>query len=175
MALRFPDQSFDAAVSGLLLNFLPDASVAVQEMRRVVRPSGAVVAYVWDYAGGMELLRNFWDAATALDPTAAAALDEGSRFAICDPGELAKVFRGADLENVETSHIDLPIVFRDFDDYWEPFLGGQGPSGGYVMGLSEEARERFREHLRSSLSANPEGGIPMTLRAWTVRGLRPAR
>ena len=174
MALRFPDQSFDAAVSGLLLNFLPDASVAVQEMRRVVRPGGAVVAYVWDYAGGMELLRHFWDAATALDP-AAAALDEGSRFTICDPEELARVFRGADLENVETSHIDLPIVFRDFDDYWEPFLGGQGPSGGYVMGLSEEARERLREHLGSSLPASPEGGIPMTLRAWTVRGLRPAR
>ena len=171
MALRFPDRSFDAAVSGLLLNFLPDASGAVQEMRRVVRPPGPVVAYVWDYAVGMELLRHFWDAATALDP-AASALDEGARFPLCDPDELAKVFRGADLENVETSHIDQPIVFRDFDDYWEPFLGGQGPSGGYAMGLSEEARARFREHLRSSLPAGPECRIPMTLRAWTVRGFR---
>lgn len=129
MALRFPDQSFDAAVSGLLLNFLPDASVAIQEMRRVVRPGGIVSAYVWDYAGQMQLLRHFWDAAMALDP-AVANFDEGARFSICDPGELSRVFQGTDFNEVETSHIDLPIVFRDFDDYWEPFLGGQGPSGG---------------------------------------------
>ena len=171
MELGFPDRSFDASVSGLLLNFLPDPSVAIQEMHRVVRPGGVVAAYVWDYAGGMELLRRFWDAAIALDP-AATSLDEGVRFPICDPKELARVFHGVGLRSVETAHIDQPIAFRDFDDYWEPFLGGQGPSGGYAMGLSEEARKRFREHLRSALPANPEGSIPMTLRAWTVRSVR---
>ncbi len=139
MALRFPEDSFDAAVSGLLLNFLPDAAGAVHEMQRVVRPRGMVAAYVWDYAGRMELLRHFWDAAIAVDP-AAGSLDEGVRFPICHPEELASVLRVADLENVATSNIDLPIMFHDFDDYWEPFLGGQGPSGGYAMGLSEEAR-----------------------------------
>ncbi|MFQ6013320.1 MAG: class I SAM-dependent methyltransferase, partial [Thermoplasmata archaeon] len=172
MALRFPDDSFDAAVSGLLLNFLPDAAVAAQEMRRVVRPRGMVAAHVWDYADRMELLRHFWDAATAIDP-AAAALDEGRRFLICDPGALTSLFREAGLEAVETAYIDQPIVFRDFDDCWKPFLGGQGPSGGYAMGLSEEARERFRAHLQAALPANRDGGIPMILRAWAVRGLRP--
>ncbi len=172
MELGFPDHSFDAVVSGLLLNFLPDASVVVQEMRRIVRPRGVVAAYVWDYAGRMELLRQFWDSAIALDP-GAASLDEGARSPICDPGELARLFRGAGLEAVETANIDQPIVFRDFDDYWEPFLGGQGPSGGYAMGLGEEARERFREHLRAALPANRDGSVPMVLRAWTVRGLRP--
>ena len=172
MGLRFPDRSFDAAVSGLLLNFLPDASVAVQEMRRVVRPQGVVAAYVWDYARGMELLRHFWDAAIALDPSA-ASLDEGARFPICDPEELERVFQGAGLEGVEAAHIDQPIVFRDFDDYWKPFLGGQGPSGGYAMDLSEEERARFRKHLRASLPTEADGRIPMTLRAWTARGTAP--
>ncbi len=172
MALRFPDDSFDAAVSGLLLDFLPDAAVAIHEMQRVVRPRGLVAAYVWDYADRMELLRHFWDAAIALDP-AAGSLDEGVRFPICDPDELASVLRGADLENVETSNIDLPIMFRDFEDYWEPFLGGQGPSGGYAMGLSEEARENFRSHLQTSLPVDRDGRIPMTLRAWAVRGRKP--
>ena len=48
-------------------------------MVRVIRPSGVVAAYVWDYAGTMELLRYFWDAAVVLDP-AAYELDEGRRF-----------------------------------------------------------------------------------------------
>ncbi len=172
MALRFPENSFDAAVSGLLLNFLPDAAVAVREMQRVVRPRGMVAAYVWDYAGRMELLRHFWDAAIAVDP-AAGSLDEGVRFPICHPEELASVLRVADLENVATSNIDLPIMFHDFEDYWEPFLGGQGPSGGYAMGLSEEARERFRSHLQTALPVDRDGRIPMTLRAWAVRGRKP--
>lgn len=172
MALRFKEESFDASVSGLVLNFVPDASVAVHEMRRVVRPEGVVAAYVWDYAGGMELLRRFWDAAISLDPDA-SALDEGNRFAICDPKELDRVFRGAGLEEVETAYIDQPIAFHDFEDYWEPFLGGQGPSGGYAMGLREEDRVRFREALRASLATEADGSIPMILRAWTARGVAP--
>ncbi|MFQ5919008.1 MAG: class I SAM-dependent methyltransferase [Thermoplasmata archaeon] len=172
MDLRFADRTFDASVSGLVLNFVPDPSVVVQEMRRVVRPGGVVAAYVWDYAEGMDLLRRFWDAAIALDPEA-SSLDEGNRFPICDPEALDRVFQGAGLEGVETGHIDQPIAFRDFDDYWEPFLGGQGPSGGYAMGLSEEDRARFREALRASLPEEVDGSIPMTLRAWTARGTSP--
>lgn len=170
--LRFPDHNFDASLSGLVLNFVPDPSLAVQEMRRVVRPGGVVATYVWDYAAGMELLRRFWDAAIALDPSA-SSLDEGNRFPICDPKELDRVLRDAGLEDIETGHIDEPIVFRDFQDYWEPFLGGQGPSGGYAMGLSEEARTRFRGALRASLPTEADGSIPMTLRAWTARGTAP--
>lgn len=171
MQLPFPDNTFDAAVSGLVLNFVPDASIMVREMRRVARPGGIVAAYVWDYAERMELLRRFWDAAVALDP-AAVKLDERLRFPICNPAALEKGFRNAPLSAVKTSHLDLPIVFRDFEDYWTPFLGGQGPSGGYAMSLSEESRSRLRERLRSTLSAKPDGTIPMTLRAWTVKGAK---
>ncbi|MDX1534101.1 MAG: class I SAM-dependent methyltransferase [Thermoplasmata archaeon] len=172
MDLGFSDGRFDAAVSGLVLNFVPDAGRAVREMRRVVRPGGVVGAYVWDYAKGMELLRRFWDAAVALDPEA-AALDEGNRFSICDPNALNRVFQEAELQDVEVDHLDQPIAFRDFDDYWKPFLGGQGPSGGYAMGLNEADRARFREALRASLTVEEDGTLPMTLRAWTARGVAP--
>ncbi len=67
-ALPFEDASFDAAVSVFGAMFAPDHAKVVEEMTRVARPGGTVAAYVWDYAGRMELMRYFWDAAVELDP-----------------------------------------------------------------------------------------------------------
>jgi SAM-dependent methyltransferase len=168
-ALPYEDGQFDAAVSGLVLNFVPDQTRMVAEMRRVVGPGGTVALYVWDYAGKMELMRHFWDAATALD-AAACKLDEGVRFPICRPEPLADLLRAAGLETVETTAIDVPTVFADFDDYWSPFLGGQGPAPGYCMSLAEEPRARLRERLRQVLPTGPDGRISLLARAWAVRG-----
>ena len=169
-ALRIDSTSFDVVVSGLVLNFVPEPPLAVAEMVRVVRPGGIVAAYVWDYAGKMQLMRYFWDAATALDP-AARDLDEGRRFPICLPSSLAKLFVAAGLQHVEVRNIDIATNFRDFDDYWSPFLGGQGPAPSYAMSLSEERREALRERIRSSLPIAENGSIPLVARAWAVRGV----
>jgi len=170
-ALPSNSASFDAVVSGLVLNFVPEPKLAVAEMVRVVRPGGMVAAYVWDYAGKMELIRYFWDAAAALDP-AAHDLDEGRRFSICLPSALAKLFVDAGLQNVEVLGIDIATNFRDFDDYWSPFLGGQGPAPSYAMSLSEERRETLRDRIRTSLPIAQNGSIPLVARAWAVRGAR---
>src|SRR3990172_6322891 len=161
--------SVDAVVSGLVLNFVPEPSRAVAEMARAVRPGGVVAAYVWDYAGKMELMRHFWDAAVALDP-AAIDLGEGRRFPICAPKPLSELFARAGLEAVEVRPIDVPTRFRDFDDYWSPFLGGQGPAPGYTMSLSEDRRNRLRDRIRSNLPVSPDGTIRLIARAWAVRG-----
>ena len=170
-ALPHADGAFDAAVSGLVLNFIPQPERAVAEMARVVRPGGVVAVYVWDYAGEMQLMRHFWDAAVALDP-ASRALDEGIRFPLCAPGPLAALWAAAGLAQVETRAIDVPTVFRDFDDYWSPFLGGQGPAPGYAMSLSEERRAALRERIRAGLPIAPDGSIHLMGRAWAVRGVR---
>lgn len=112
---------YHAVVSGLAFNFVPEPSRGVAQMARVVRPGGTVAAYVWDYAGEMQFMRRFWDAAVALDP-AAQELDEGQRFPLCQPEALAEFFRTSALRDVAVRAIDVPTVFRDFDDYWWPFL-----------------------------------------------------
>ncbi|MFJ7775738.1 class I SAM-dependent methyltransferase [Streptomyces yangpuensis] len=170
-ALPLRDAAFDAVVSGLSLNFL-DPPRAAAEAARVVRPGGLVAAYVWDYADGMTFLRRFWDAATALDP-AAAELDEGRRFALCRPGPLRSLWSGAGLVDVTVAAIEVPTVFSGFEDLWEPFLSGQGPAPGYVAALGPAARDRLRTRLATTLPAGPDGSIPLTARAWTVRGRRP--
>jgi SAM-dependent methyltransferase len=168
-ALPFDDGAFGAAVSGLVLNFVPAPTRMAAEMRRVTRRDGVVALYVWDYAGGMQLMRHFWDAAGALDP-AALPLDEGRRFPICRPEPLAALFRDAGIADVEVRALEVPTVFRDFDDYWTPFLGGQGPAPGYCMSLDEDRRAALRERLRARLPVQPDGRIPLTARAWAARG-----
>ncbi|HEY7346851.1 MAG TPA: methyltransferase domain-containing protein [Ktedonobacterales bacterium] len=161
---------YDVVISGLVLNFVPQPDQALAEMVRVTRPGGMVAAYVWDYAGQMQLMRHFWDAAAMLDPSA-LELDEGRRFPICQPEPLAALFRLAGLRQVETRAIDVPTVFRNFDDYWSPFLGGQGPAPGYLLSLSEPRRAALRERIRAGLPVAPDGSIPLIARAWAVRGL----
>lgn len=171
-ALPVASGSYDVVVSGLLLNFVPEPDRAAGEMARVVRPGGVVAAYVWDYADRMELMRYFWDAAVALDP-AARDRDEGRRFPLCHPAALTALFRTAGLRDVETRAIDVPTVFRDFDDYWEPFLGGQGPAPGYAMALDERRRAALRDRIRARLPRHPDGSIHLIARAWAARGTRP--
>jgi SAM-dependent methyltransferase len=170
-ALPVEAGAYDAVVSALTLNFVPEPNRAVAQMARAARPGGVVAAYVWDYAGEMQLMRRFWDAAVALDP-AARALDEGVRFTICAPKPLADLWRDAGLDDVIARAIDVPTVFRDFDDYWSPFLGGQAPAPGYAMSLSEERRVALRERIRAGLPFAPDGSIHLIARAWAVRGAR---
>ncbi len=166
-ALAVETGTYDVAVSGLMLNLVPRPDRAVEEMTRAVRPGGVVALYVWDYAGRMDLIRHFWDAATALDP---AVGDEGPRFAICHPDRLAEVFGAAGLGGVQVRPLDIQMHFRDFDDYWSPFLGGQGPAPAYAMSLSEERRAVLRDRIRAGLPFAADGSIPLMARALAVRG-----
>lgn len=167
-SLPVANRTFDAAVAGLVINFVPDMKKAAAEMVRVTRQGGTTTAYVWDYAGEMQMMRRFWDAAVALDP-AALDKDEGRRFPVCRPEPLAALFRDAGLADVEVRAIDARTVFKDFDDYWTPFLGGQAPAPGYCMSLSEDRRAALRDQLRSTLPFRNDGSLHLIARAWAVR------
>ncbi len=156
-------------MSGLVLNFVPDVPAALAEAVRVTRRGGVVAAYLWDYAGRMELIRRFWDAAIALDPVA-AELDEGRRFPLAAPDRLAVAWADAGLSDVLIMAIDVPTRFADFDDFWQPFTVDIGPAPGYACRLPPERREALRERLRATLPTGPEGTIDLIARAWAVRG-----
>jgi ubiquinone/menaquinone biosynthesis C-methylase UbiE len=170
-SLPFDDAFFEVVVSGLVLNFIPDPHAAVREWKRVTRPGGTISAYVWDYSEGMGFLRHFWDAAVALDP-AARDLDEGVRFRICEPDRLREVFEQAGLRAVESGDIVVTTPFSSFEDYWIPFLHGQGPAPGYVAALVETDRDGLRQRLDADLPRSSDGTIDLIARAWTVTATR---
>lgn len=162
------DGSTNVAVAGLVLNFVPDGRAALGEMARVTVAGGTIGAYVWDYAGKMELMRHFWDAAVELNPDA-AKMDEGARFPMCRPQALTELFVSAGLRAVEVTAIDITTPFASFEDYWRPFLGGQGPAPAYAMALDETARARLRDRIRERMPLQADGSISLIARAWAVR------
>lgn len=172
VALPFENECFDVAVCCLGLNFIPQPDQALREMRRVTRGGGTVAAYVWDYAQGARFLREFWDAATAVDPEA-AVFDQARRFPLCAPHALRRIFETVKLEQVVLTSLNIVTRFTSFDDYWRPFSSGQGSAPNYLATRDDRTRSAIRERLRTSLPADADGAIALPARAWAVRGQRP--
>lgn len=170
LSLPLEDSSVDVTVSGLVLNFIPDPTKALTEMKRITVNHGSIALYVWDYAGIMDFLNLFWDTAIELDPNA-SHLHEGLRFPETTPNGLTGLFNSCGLINIVTAPIEISTDFRNFDDYWNPFLGGQGPAPTYVMSLDMPAREKLRDALFARLPVQADGSIPMAARAWAAKGI----
>jgi len=168
--LPYREGGFDIGVSGLVFNFLPDPGLALASIRERLRGGAIVAAYVWDYAGGMEFLRIFWEEAAALN-SAADAVDERRRFPLCQQPALAALFQNAGLTDVEPASIEIPTDFASFDDYWAPFQRGTGPAPGYVASLAPAARAQLEQRLRERLPAGDDGAIHLRARAWAARGV----
>ena len=173
-ALHHDDGTFAGAAAQLVLNFVPNATTAVSEMRRVTRSGGAVAAAVWDFRGGLVYQRLFWDTAAGLDPNAGAARDRLFSGLLALPDGLPKLFSTAGLANVERGSLTIRMNYASFDDYWQPLLGGQGPVGTYVTALEDGMRRRIEDAVRLAYcSGSPDGERSLTATAWAVRGTVP--
>lgn len=168
-AIDAPDASVEAAVSALAINFVPNKIKALAELARVTRPGWVAAFYVWDYpGGGVEFIRAFWTAASELDATA-AGLTEDKRFPFCTRDGLLDLAKQAGWRNAESTALEAPSVFKDFDDFWRPFTLGAGPAPGYCASLDASARERLRARLSDTLKREKDGSTVMGLRAWAVK------
>jgi ubiquinone/menaquinone biosynthesis C-methylase UbiE len=163
--LPWEDDSFDAVLSQLVVNFMEDAPRGVAEMRRVARPGAVVAACVWDHER-MEMLRTFWSAALALDPDAPT---EASTMRYGTPDELSELWSAAGLSDVEIGSLEVVADYWGFEDFWEPFTAGVGPGGAYCVSLPDDARAALREECRRRLG-EPGGAFSLSARAWGVRG-----
>jgi SAM-dependent methyltransferase len=161
-ALPYADDTFDAALAGLVVHFMTDPVGGLREMGRVTRPGGVVGASVWDHAGGGSPLSLFWQAASDIDP---AAPHEGALPGTSE-GHLTSLATEAGLGDVESSSLTVHVRFASYDEWWAPYLLGVGPLGAYVATLSEEHRQRLRERCTALL---PEPPFDQPATAWVVR------
>src|SRR5262245_27360313 len=168
-ALNFKDASFDHTLALLVMNFIPDHSKAIAEMRRVTRAQAIVSACVWDYDAGMQMLRFFWDEAVAVDP-AVEPRDE-RHMKLSRQGQLGDLWRKAGLINVQEAPLVIDQAYPSFNDYWESFTKGAGPGGAYVVSLSADRRRQLEARMRKRLLGDRQDGpFTLTARAWCVRG-----
>lgn len=164
--LPYDDGAFDAVLSQLVLHFVAAPETAAAEMRRVLRPGGVVAGCVWDFTGGMTLLRTFWKAALAIDP-AAPAESATRRFGA--DGEVADLFRAAGFKDVVAGAIEVAASYADLDDLWSGFTNGVGPVGAYNASLEPEHRAAIRAEIGRRLG-NPIGPFVLSARAWYATG-----
>ncbi|MEN8192035.1 MAG: class I SAM-dependent methyltransferase [Bacteroidota bacterium] len=163
------NERFDIIVSGLALNFFPNVSSALSEMKRVSKLNGTIAAYVWDYADRMDYLRYFWDAAYQID-SKSRELDEGIRFPICNSDNLKNTFQQAGLSDIESTFLDIDTIFKSFEDFWNPFLGGQGPAPSFLASLTKELQEELKVNIRNILPVESDGSIRLLGRAIAIQG-----
>jgi len=162
--LPFGDDEYDVTVAQLVVHFMSDPVGGLREMARVTKPGGTVAASVWDFQEGGSPLATFWRAVHDLDP----AGPQEHRLPGTGRGELHALAEAAGL--VEIVDIDVAVEVRhpSFDDWWQPYTLGVGPSGGYVASLTDEKVAALREHCRSLL---PDGEFVIAAHAWAIRGL----
>lgn len=174
-ALRFEDGAFAGVTAQLVLNFVANAKLAIGEIKRVTRAGGTVVAAVWDFRGGLVYQRLFWDTAAGIDPEAATVRDKLFSGPLALPDGLPQLFTAAGLADVRRSSLTIRMDYANFDDYWQPLLGGQGPVGSYIAALEGDKRRDIESAVkRSYCSGAPDGERSMTATAWAVRGtVRP--
>jgi SAM-dependent methyltransferase len=169
--LPFADGTFDVVLSQLVVNFMRDAEAGVREMARVARPGGTVASCVWDYSGGMTLLRAFWDSAGEVAPERSDA-DEGRIMRWCREGELAKLWRAAGLVDVRFGALETSAAYTDFEDLWSPLPTGIAPAGAFTKSLDADRQAALHDALRRRLGVG-DGPFELTARAWAAAGARP--
>ena len=162
--LPFADETFDAALAQLVVQFMADPVMALGEMARVTRAGGVVAACVWDHAGGQGPLSVFWEAARGSDPDVE---DESQRVG-AHAGELARLFHTVGLREIQETTVSARVEHASFEAWWEPFTLGVGPAGAYTAGLDARRQAQLRERCRELLPAAP---FVLTACAWAARGL----
>ena len=173
-ALKYEGGRFAGVAAQLVFLFIPRPEVALREMRRVTRSGGTVAAVVWDSRGGLVFQRMLWDTAVAIDPNARVARDSLFANPVAIPGGLAGFFHEAGLVDVETQSLTIRMDYADFEDYWQPFLGGQGPVGTYFANLAPALKAQIKEAVRDAYcSGSPDGPRSLTASAWAVQGKAP--
>ncbi len=157
--LGLADDTFDAAVSLLVLQFVADRAAAAAELARVVKPGGLVAAAMWDFTGGFPFLRAFADTVAATEPDGEAFRARYWSDAIGTPGRLSALLRDAGLREVAERDVVIRQDFCDFADWWGPWAsGGQGIAGAFVAALPPERLPRVEALARRAfLAGAPDG------------------
>lgn len=173
-ALPFEENRFDRAMALLVLHFVPEASKAISEMRRVVRPGGVVAAAVWDHLGGMPVMRMVLDTLAPLDQAAAQLRSKYCFQPMMVPGEMREAFVAAGLRDVQETSLLIRMDYSSFDDFWAPIAAGEGPLGKYVASLDLTIRSVADKAVKAAYECGkPDGPRSFVSVAWACKGFVP--
>lgn len=159
-ALPWADDTFDAALSCLVIAFMEDADAGVREMVRVTRPGGKLGVCMWDTAGGgMTMLHLFW---SAMKTVKSDVEGEQGRAGTTE-GDIAERLKRAGAREVAAGSLEVSVHYSGFEDFWNPFTFGVGPAGQALASLQGEEKAAVRQAIRAQL---PAGSFSLAARSW---------
>lgn len=170
--LRFADAVFDATLSSLVLQFVPDPHRAVREMRRVTRPGGVVAAATWDTRGGVVVQRLFFDTAAVIDPAAARYRAAACTRPMSQAEGLREAWTACGLADVALGSLTIRMDYTSFLDFWSSIDGRDGPYAAYLGTCTPETRQAVHRLVREAyLDGAADGPRSYAATAWVVRGI----
>lgn len=170
-SMTFEEDEFDVAISGLVLNLVPDPSKAIAEMKRVVRPSGTVATYIWDIAEDGHPASPLVNGFSHLDPNAPRFGGGGRRME--SENDILQLFGEGALANLVTNKIEILVRHKSFEDYWADVLISQGPPGAYLKAMTSKEVVNLKGFLMDTVPTNGAGEVVYPACAWSIRGNAP--
>jgi ubiquinone/menaquinone biosynthesis C-methylase UbiE len=172
-ALPMPDETFDHVVSQLVLNFVPNTSVAISEISRTLKVGGRLAVAIWDVRGGLVFNRFFLDTASMLDPEANELRKKNFTRPLTRPGHLEDALKSAGFAKVQIGEIHIRTEFAAFEDYWRPFDGKDGPIPSYLSKRPAELKKQIKDAVRDAyLDGETDGPRSYVATAWVATGRR---
>jgi SAM-dependent methyltransferase len=172
--LRYPSASFDACVSTLVIDVIPEVDRVGAEMRRVTRPGGVVACGTFDFWGGMSALDLVLDTGAVLDEGIRTLRAQIKARPIVWANGQADLWRQVGLAEVMEVPIVLSFDYTDFEDYWSSFSTGPTRIAQYLAALPSDLRGEIEQHVRAGyLASLPDGPRSFAVVVRAVRGTVP--
>lgn len=146
--LPFPDEQFDRILCQHGLQYMPDRTAALREMKRVLAARGRVALSVFSRSIGYQIFER--TAAEFVGEKAAAIMREP--FALNDIDELSGLLRMAELSAIDMHTKTLPARFSSASDFIEYQLGGR--LGNAVSTLTDDTRTALVSALCKAFESN---------------------
>lgn len=164
-ALPFSDQTFDAVVSALALNFITDRRGALVEMKRVARRKGMVAGFVWDF----EAERSPSWPLRATMRSMGAEVPEIPGTAASTISALSAAFAQAGLEGISTTVIEVKRGYATFDAFWIAQTPTYSPTTRVINAMPPQEREELMTRVRQALPKAQDGHIEYSVAANAVK------
>ena len=162
--LSLKDNSFDAAISRLGMMFLPDPLKGLQEIYRVLKPSGSFAAIVYTTADktpfftqSPEIIRDQLslpktqtnEAPSSTSPSAQA--HQPGPFALGTPDFFADLFSQAGFVNIEQEIIEAPLRFGSTEDFIQWRRDVAVSHQRMLAGQDTETQERIWQEITKAM------------------------
>jgi SAM-dependent methyltransferase len=172
--LPYSSDSFDACVSALAIDVIPEVDQVAAEMRRVTRPGGIVACSTFDFWGGFSVLDLVLDSGAVLDEGIRTLRAQIKARPIVRANGQANLWRQVGLVNVAEVPIVLSFDYSDFVDYWSSFSTGPTRIAQQLNDVPSDLRREIEQHVRAGyLTGLPDGPRSFAVILRAVRGTVP--